>query len=110
MTIEGHSRMRQIELGQGLASRRKIYLDACFWIIVRDAALGIRTGATERKILEFLRRGVRDGTIVCPISASMFMELMKQPFTPRTSRRDSKIDRRTESRRVDHGRTHGYGH
>jgi hypothetical protein len=74
--------MRQIELGQRLASRRKVYLDACFWIMVRDAALGIRTGAAERKVLHFLRRGVRDGAIVCPISASMFMELMKQPFTP----------------------------
>jgi hypothetical protein len=82
VTIERHSRMRQIELGQRLASRRKVYLDACFWIMVRDAALGIRTGASERKILHFLRRGVRAGTIVCPISASMFMELMKQPFTP----------------------------
>ncbi len=74
--------MRQIELGRILAQRRKVYLDACFWIIVRDAELGIRTGAAERKLLHFLRRGVQAGRIVCPISAGMFMELMKQPFTP----------------------------
>ncbi len=83
MNIERHSRMRQIELGRILAQRRKVYLDACFWIILRDAELGIRTGAAERKLLHFLRRGVQAGRIVCPISAGMFMELMKQPFTRR---------------------------
>lgn len=79
--IERHSRMRQIELGRSLLGRIKIYLDACFWIILRDTELGVRTGAQERKLLHFLRRGVRDGRLICPIGASMFMELMKQPFT-----------------------------
>lgn len=82
VTIERHSRMRQIELGKSIAARRKVYLDACFWIVVRDAALGVRIGAAERKLLHFLRRAVNSGSAICPISASMFMELMKQPFTP----------------------------
>ena len=72
MDIERHSRMRQIELGRLLTQRRKVYLDACFWIILRDAELGIRTGAAERKLLHFLRCGVQAGRIVCPISAGMF--------------------------------------
>ena len=48
---------------------------------VRDAAFGLLTGAAERKLLHFLRRGVANGTLICPISASMFMELLKQPYT-----------------------------
>jgi hypothetical protein len=57
MTIEQHSRARQIELGKSLAGRRKIYLDARFWIIMRDAALGIcaELGISEAQYVEWLR-------------------------------------------------------
>jgi len=82
MTIERHIRARQIELGRSIASRRKIYLDARFWIILRDAELGIRTDPAALKLLHHLRRGVAGGLLVCPISASMFLELMKQPYSP----------------------------
>lgn len=82
MSIERHSRARQIELGRSLTSRRKIYLDMRFWIIARDTALGIRTEPAARKLLHHLRRGVANGRLICPISASMFIELMKQPYSP----------------------------
>jgi hypothetical protein len=82
MSIEQHSRARQIELGQSLEGRRKIYLDMRFWIIARDTALGVRTDPAARKLLRYLRRGVASGRLVCPISASMFLELMKQPYSP----------------------------
>lgn len=82
MSIERHSRARQIELGQSLEGRRKIYLDMRFWIIARDTALGVRTDPAARKLLHHLRRGVASGRLVCPISASMFLELMKQPYSP----------------------------
>lgn len=82
MSIEHHSRDRQIELGQSLSGRRKVYLDTRFWIIARDAALGARTDPAARKLLHHLRRGVANGRLVCPIGASMFLELMKQPYTP----------------------------
>ncbi len=82
MSIERHSRTRRIELGRSLLGRRKIYLDACFWIALRDVAAGTRTGGAERKLLHHLRRGVSSGRLVCPISTDMLMELMKQPNTP----------------------------
>jgi hypothetical protein len=80
MTIEQHSRARQIELGRSIASCRKVYLDACFWIIMRDTALGTRIDPAAQKLLCHLRRGVANGRLVCPISASMFLELLKQPY------------------------------
>ena len=58
MSIERHSRARQIELGQSLEGRRKIYLDMRFWIIARDTGLGVRTERAARKLLHYLRRGV----------------------------------------------------
>lgn len=82
MTIQRHSRARQIELGLSIARRRKIYLDARFWIIMRDTALGLRSEPAARNLLHNLRRGVAGGRLVCPISASMFDELLKQPLTP----------------------------
>ena len=82
MSIESHSRARQIELGRSLAGRRKIYLDMRFWIIARDTALGVCEEPAARKLLHHLRRGVANGRLVCPISASMFLELMKQPYSP----------------------------
>ncbi|WP_395710307.1 hypothetical protein [Reyranella sp.] len=81
MNIERYSEAHQIELGRSLLGRRKIYLDACFWIVLRDVELGRRTGTVERKLLHFLRRGVFAGKLICPISVSMFSELMKQPYT-----------------------------
>lgn len=53
-----------------------------FWIIARDTALGIRTEPAARKLLHHLRRGAASGHLICPISASMFLELMKQPYSP----------------------------
>lgn len=40
--------------------------------------LGIRTEPVERELLNILRRGVASGRLVCPISVSTFLELMKQ--------------------------------
>lgn len=82
MSVERHARARKIELGRSLLGRRKVYLDARFWILLRDTASGSRTGVTERKLLHHLRRGVRSGRLVCPISTDMLMELEKQPRTP----------------------------
>lgn len=79
--IDRYLRDKQIELARSLTGRAKIYLDQRFWIIARDAALGIRTGASSRKLLHFLRMGVANGTIVCPIGTSSFLELMKQTFS-----------------------------
>lgn len=82
MSIDRHSRARQIELGQSIAGRRKIYLDARFWIILRDIAIGVKSETAAQTLLEHLRRGVREGRLICPISAGMFLELLKQPLSP----------------------------
>jgi hypothetical protein len=38
MDIDRHSRARQVELGRWIAGRKKVYLYACYWIIIRDMA------------------------------------------------------------------------
>jgi hypothetical protein len=72
--------MGTIELALAIENRTKIYLDLRFWIIARDAALGVRTDSASRKLLHHLSRGVRKGALLCPISSSVFCELFKQPY------------------------------
>ena len=80
--IERHSKAKRVALGQEIASRKKLYLDLCFWIFARDAMLGVLTDSNSMKLLHFLRRGVRKGIFICPISSAIFREVMKQPVRP----------------------------
>lgn len=82
MSVERYAHSRKVELGRSLLKRRKVYLDARFWIILRDTASGARAGSNDRKLLHHLQRGVRSGQLVCPISTDMLMKLEKQPKTP----------------------------
>ena len=79
--VDAYVRLKQISLGRELAKKTKVYLDLNFWITVRDAALGLRNDAAALKLLHLLRRSVERGKTVCPVSDSVFMELMKQPLS-----------------------------
>jgi hypothetical protein len=70
--------MRQIELAHSLKSKRAIYLDIKFWIILRDVVTGLRFSTAEVTLLSLLRKGVAQGRIFCPISDSTFAELLKK--------------------------------
>jgi hypothetical protein len=77
LTIDAHVHRAQISLGEALAQRRVVSLDTKFWILLRDAAAnGTTTPATE--LLVLLREGMDGGRLFCPISESVFVELMKQ--------------------------------
>lgn len=76
-TIDTYARQSQIALGQLLSNRYAIYLDTKYWILLRKAAAG--TGSAEAKeLLVLLRNGVFTGRLFCPISESVFIELMEQ--------------------------------
>jgi hypothetical protein len=82
MTIDHHARSRQINLARSIVGRAKVYLYVRFWIIARDVAASTETGAAAQGLLRLLRWGVYQGTLVCPISESTFIEVMKQANTP----------------------------
>jgi hypothetical protein len=77
VSLDRHTRSRMMELGAMLTPRKAIYLDLCFWILLRDA---MRTGGTDRglQMLSMLRGLVKSGVAFCPISDSSFLELFKQ--------------------------------
>lgn len=77
ITIERHSRARQVELATSLEGRRAIYLDLRFWIYLRDAERSGDAGLHGRLLGE-LRRVVATKAAFCPITDSTFLEVFKQ--------------------------------
>jgi hypothetical protein len=78
VSLGEHVRFRQHELGESLQSRRAVYLDQKFWIILRDVAANKRSAPDEIALLVLLKEEVALGTVFCPISESTFAELLKQ--------------------------------
>lgn len=77
VTIERHSRSRQVELATSLEGRHAIYLDLRFWIYLRDAERSGDVGL-HGILLGELRRVVATKAAFCPISDSTFLEVFKQ--------------------------------
>jgi hypothetical protein len=77
ISIERHTKQRQIELGRSLDGRFPLYLDVNYWIALRKAETGIGNEA-ENELLRRLRQLTGSGKVFCPISESVLIELMKQ--------------------------------
>jgi hypothetical protein len=71
-------RTRKIELGKNVTQHKLIYLDTRYWIILREAFLGRRPDHSSVRLLDYLRLHARKHGIICPISESVFIELLKQ--------------------------------
>lgn len=78
VSLDAHVKARMSRLGQSLANRKKLYLDKRYWIILRDTELGRAGHDRAESLLEMLRRCVEIGACICPISESIFLELLKQ--------------------------------
>lgn len=78
VTADEYVRSRRTELGESVINRERIYLDKCYWIMLRDAILGRRNDQSSIALLEALRVRVRLKKSICPISDSLFAELLKQ--------------------------------
>ncbi|WP_163268683.1 hypothetical protein [Chelativorans alearense] len=77
ISVDEHVRRTQIALGAAIAAKKAIYLDMRYWILLRSAASGAGSGEIQ-ELLQLLRDGVARGRFFCPISESVFVELMKQ--------------------------------
>ncbi len=78
VTLETHVRRCHAALAQELRTRRVIYLDTKYWIILRDIVAGVRTANPEIELLDVLRGLVSAGKAFCPLSESTFAEMLKQ--------------------------------
>lgn len=78
VSADAYVRLRRIELGESVMRRKRVYLDSCYWIALRDAHLTRASSAQDRSLLSSLRQAVCEARILCPISDALFLELMKQ--------------------------------
>ncbi len=78
VSIDEYVRRRNIELGEWVMARERVYLDKCFWIIMCNARANHTDDPAAHSLLDGLARGVKQGRLVCPISDALFIELMKQ--------------------------------
>lgn len=78
VTPDAHIRTRHIELGESVMSKERIYLDLKYWILLRKVVTGQTTDPAATNLLAGLRRKVASRISICPISDSIFWELLKQ--------------------------------
>ena len=76
--LASHVRQKRIVLGEAVASIRRIYLDQRFWLLLRDVSLGRSQDKVVSDLLALIKASVTEGRAICPISESVFIELLKQ--------------------------------
>ena len=76
--VQRHVRARLRELGAKVAITRRAYLDKCFWIRLRDHASGVKSTPSTAALFDALRSEVHQGRLICPISGTLFIELLGQ--------------------------------
>ncbi|OGQ89911.1 MAG: hypothetical protein A2464_13635 [Deltaproteobacteria bacterium RIFOXYC2_FULL_48_10] len=78
VSLEQHVRNKRVQLGIEVASKYRIYLDLRFWILLRDVELGRNDNQDLIQLLNRIKCLVDEGVGICPISETVFIELMKQ--------------------------------
>lgn len=78
VSVDDHLQTRIANLAQWVTSRRRIYLDTRYWILLRDATLNRAQQPIHDVLLDTLRQGVCAGTMICPLSVSTYFELLRQ--------------------------------
>lgn len=78
VSADEYVRARHIALGESVAGHERVYLDTRYWIILRDAVVGRSNDERAKQLLEALRWSVHNKRQICPISDTVFLELLKQ--------------------------------
>lgn len=79
VSLEDHIRQLRIELGKSISDKKKIYLDTSYWGFIRNVARNnSQVDTIDIELFNQLKRIVKSGIGICPISAPIFVELMGQ--------------------------------
>ena len=78
VTLAQYVREKRVQLGEEVSSKYRIYLDLRFWIFLRDVELGRNHNQDLIQLLYQINCLIDDGLAICPISETVFGELMKQ--------------------------------
>ncbi len=76
--LDAYVKARRLALGKAIAGRHKVYLDTKYWVLLRDEKLGRLVDRDVSKLAVLLHRGVQPEQLICPISADILSEILKQ--------------------------------
>lgn len=65
-------------MGKFVRSRTAIYLDTKFWILLRDSELGRDPDPILSELHAKLKQAASEERVICPFSADLFFEVLKQ--------------------------------
>jgi hypothetical protein len=71
-------RRKRIALAREIRDRTKVYLDTKYWALLRDVRLGRSRCSDAKKLLGVLETRVSGGSLICPLNADIYFEVMKQ--------------------------------
>lgn len=94
--VEDYVRDLRIKLGESVIKRERVYLDKRYWILFRDIELGRSNNQDTITVLNFLKQGVLEKRLICPISEAVFFELLKQSDSSTRLATASLIDQLSE--------------
>lgn len=77
-TIDEYAREKHLELGTYVLSKKVVYLDTKYWLILRDAYEGKPIGDNHKELFATIDRLVKKGVCIFPISEDVFIEVLKQ--------------------------------
>ncbi|HEV7248838.1 MAG TPA: hypothetical protein VGN93_17820 [Shinella sp.] len=93
ISLDKYVSAKTAELGKSLESRKAIYLDMNFWIDLQKADQSHDTSSRHSELLRLVSEAVAGGSVFCPISESIFLELLKQTDLNSRVQTASLIDR-----------------
>lgn len=89
-SLDQHVKRRALALSAEVQGKLRIYLDQRFWLILRDVILDRSEEPGAEELLAQLQKAVGDREAICPISESVFLELLKQD-DPETRKATAKV-------------------
>ena len=78
VSLKQHVKNKRVQLGIEVTSKYRIYLDLRYWILLRDVELGRNDNDDLIQLLNRIKCLIDEGVCICPISETVFIELMKQ--------------------------------
>lgn len=78
ISVPQYLRHKRLELGRKIASQHRIYLDTKQWLELRDVFLGRPRNEHHALIYDHLMKLKSAGKVICPISYSVYAEVMMQ--------------------------------
>ena len=77
-SLDAYLKERRLALGKSIADRHKIYLDTKYWLLLTDRKLGRFEDPVIARLSVLLEDGAQSGKLICPMSADIFLEILKQ--------------------------------